>query len=246
VTFPVVFSIGGLQVAAHTVFETLAYFVGFRIYLAQRRRLGDVLDNHTRWSVIAGAIAGALVGAKLLHMLEDPVATWAKRGDLLLFFGGKTVVGGLIGGLAGVELTKTWIGVRQSTGDLLALPLAIGIAIGRIGCFLAGPSDGTSGVPSTLPWAVDFGDGIARHPTQLYEILALVTIAATLFILRRRPHQTGDLFKVLMVGYMTCRLLVDAIKPEPRIALGLSTLQWAALGVLVYYSTDIRRWMRQA
>ena len=84
--------------------------------------------------------------------------------------GGKTIVGALIFGLISVELMKRYIGVRQSTGDLYAIPLALGIAIGRIGCFLTGLSDNTYGTPTTLPWAVNFGDGIPRHPTQLYEI----------------------------------------------------------------------------
>lgn len=59
-------------------------------------------------------------------------------------------------------MSSRWLGIRTSTGDLLALPLAVGITIGRIGCFLTGLSDGTFGRPSSLPWAVDFSDGI-RH-----------------------------------------------------------------------------------
>jgi prolipoprotein diacylglyceryltransferase len=88
--------------------------------------------------------------------------------------GGKTIVGALISGLIAVELMKRYIGVRQSTGDLYAIPLALGIAIGRIGCFLTGLSDNTYGTPTTLPWAINFGDGIPRHPTQLYEIIFLL------------------------------------------------------------------------
>ena len=57
----------------------------------------------------------------------------------------------------------------MATGDLLALPLVLGIAIGRIGCFLSGLEDQSYGVATALPWGVDFGDGVARHPTQLYE-----------------------------------------------------------------------------
>ncbi len=77
--------------------------------------------------------------------------------------GGKTIVGALIFGLISVELMKRYIGVRQSTGDLYAIPLALGIAIGRIGCFLTGLSDNTYGTPTTLPWAINFGDGIPRR-----------------------------------------------------------------------------------
>ncbi len=95
--------------------------------------------------------------------------------------GGKTIVGGLVFGLISVELFKRYIGVRQSTGDLYAIPLALGIAIGRIGCFLTGLSDNTYGTPTNLPWAIDFGDGIPRHPTQLYEIVFLLALIPLLY-----------------------------------------------------------------
>jgi len=95
--------------------------------------------------------------------------------------GGKTIVGALIFGLISVELMKRYIGVRQSTGDLYAIPLALGIAIGRIGCFLTGLDDNTYGTPTTLPWAINFGDGIPRHPTQLYEIAFLVALIPALY-----------------------------------------------------------------
>jgi phosphatidylglycerol:prolipoprotein diacylglycerol transferase len=95
--------------------------------------------------------------------------------------GGKTIVGALIFGLISVELIKRYIGLRQSTGDLYAIPLALGIAIGRIGCFLTGLSDNTYGTPTDLPWAINFGDGIPRHPTQLYEIAFLMFLIPCLF-----------------------------------------------------------------
>jgi phosphatidylglycerol:prolipoprotein diacylglycerol transferase len=243
VTFPVYLPLGSLRLDPHAVFEGLAYFVGFRLYLGQRRRLGDALDSHSRWSVLAAAAVGAALGSRLFYWLEDPAATWAHRDDVWFLLGGKTVVGGLAGGLVAVELAKRWLGIRISTGDLLAVPLAVGIAIGRIGCFLAGLPDGTYGSPSSLPWAVDFGDGIGRHPTQLYEVVALVALAALCRAVQRRPHRSGDVFKVFMVGYMTCRLAVDAFKPEVRVAWGLSSLQWTALGVLIYYAPDLARWI---
>jgi prolipoprotein diacylglyceryltransferase len=95
--------------------------------------------------------------------------------------GGKTIVGALVFGLISVELIKRYIGLRQSTGDLYAIPLALGIAIGRIGCFLTGLADNTYGTPTTLPWAINFGDGIPRHPTQLYEIIFLLALIPILY-----------------------------------------------------------------
>jgi phosphatidylglycerol---prolipoprotein diacylglyceryl transferase len=245
VTFPVLVPLGSLRLHPHTVFDLLAYSIGFRLFLWQRRRLGDTIDTRARWTVVAAAIFGAAIGSKVFFWLEDPVATLAHWNDLAFLLGGKTVVGGLIGGLIGVELEKRWAGLTRRTGDLFAMPLAAGIAIGRIGCFLSGLPDGTYGTPSTLPWAVNFGDGIPRHPTQLYESAVMAAVAVILGRLTWRPHREGDVFKLFMVTYFALRVVVDAIKPEVRILLGLSSLQWASVAVLIYYRHDVRRWIRE-
>jgi prolipoprotein diacylglyceryltransferase len=164
VTFPVYVPIGPWQVHPHLLFESLSYFIGFRVYLALRRRAGDTVIVPMRWATLSAAAAGAALGARGLAWLADPAATFTAESLLL---GGKTIVGGLIGGLLGVELVKLAIGVRRSTGDLYAPALAVAIAIGRIGCFLTGIADDTVGTPTSLPWGIDFGDGIPRHPTQL-------------------------------------------------------------------------------
>jgi len=108
--------------------------------------------------------------------------------------GGKTIAGALIGGLIAVELMKRYIGLHQSTGDLYVVPLALGIAIGRIGCFLTGLSDNTYGTPTNLPWAVNFGDGIPRHPTQLYEIAFLLALVPFLYkiLIKRGAEVSGS------------------------------------------------------
>jgi phosphatidylglycerol---prolipoprotein diacylglyceryl transferase len=217
--------------------------------------------------VIAAAIAGAALGSKLLFFLEDPRLTLANLHNPAYFVGGKTIVGALAFGLLTVELIKRYIGLRASTGDLYAIPLALGIAIGRIGCFLTGLSDNTYGTPTNLAWAIDFGDGIPRHPTQLYEIIFLFALIPFLLLALNRiatnspdprqssavhnsPHITrllpGDAFKLFMVAYMTFRLLCDLLKPYPRLFLGLGGIQWACVFILLYYSRDILRWFRSS
>ena len=115
------------------------------------------------------------------------------------------------------------------------MPLAVGIAIGRIGCFLSGLPDGTYGTPTSLPWGVDLGDGVARHPTALYESLFMIVLAAVLA--RVEPHaRRGDAFKLFMASYLTFRLLVDGIKPGIPLALGLTAIQWVCIGGLAYYA----------
>ena len=244
-TFPVLIPVGPLRVHPHTLFDLAAYTIGFRLFLIQRRRFGDPIDTRARWTVVAAAIFGAAIGSKLMFWLEDPSETLTHWNDPFFLLGGKTIVGGLIGGLIAVELEKRWAGLTRRTGDLFAMPLAVGISIGRIGCFLSGLPDRTSGTPSHLPWAVDFGDGIPRHPTQLYEAIAMAIAAIVLGRLTRRPHREGDVFKLFMVMYFGLRLAVDAIKPEMRILLGLSSLQWASVAVLLYYGDDLRRWLKE-
>ena len=168
-TFPVAIPIGPLRLHPHLVFEALGYALGFRLFL-RLRGSADVLTDVARYSVIAGAAVGAALGSKLLHWLHQPGLTLAHWNDPVFLMGGKSIVGGLLGGVAGVERVKRWLGESRSTGDLFVLPLCLGMAVGRIGCFLTGLADHTFGVATTLPWGVDFGDGIPRHPTQLYEI----------------------------------------------------------------------------
>jgi phosphatidylglycerol:prolipoprotein diacylglycerol transferase len=233
-TFPVTIGVGSWAVHPHLLFEASAYFVAFRVYLAMRRRRGDVIEDAPRWSIVTAAAIGAVVGSRVLFWLEDPSLTAAHLTDAAFLIGGKTIVGGLLGGWIAVEIAKRFLGIRGATGDLFAAPLAVGIAIGRIGCFLTGLEDRTYGVASSLPWAVDFGDGIRRHPTALYESVFMLAVAVALTRWSRSAHR-GDLFKAFMASYLAFRLLVDAIKPEVRVALGLSSIQWACVAGLAYY-----------
>lgn len=238
--FPVWINLGSLRIHPHPVFETLGYFLGYRLYRYLKRQ-GDPLPDLQRLIVLAAAAVGGALGSKLLAWLEDPALTAAHLADLSFLLAGKTIVGGLLGGLIGVELCKKLIGLRTATGDLYALPLTVAIAIGRIGCFLTGLSDDTYGTPTSLPWGIDFGDGIPRHPTQLYEIAFLALLALALLQLSRRPHQEGDLFKLFMVGYLGWRFLVDFIKPYHHVLFGLCTIQLACLAGLVYYAPHLPR-----
>src|SRR5262249_31610762 len=118
VTFPLVLHVGSIAVPAHPVFESLGYLLGFRTYLALRARRSDGIPDETRLWVIAAAAIGAVIGSKVLGWLDHPDLTWEHRGDLLWLLGGKTIVGGLLGGLIGVEWAKRLLHETRSTGDL--------------------------------------------------------------------------------------------------------------------------------
>jgi phosphatidylglycerol:prolipoprotein diacylglycerol transferase len=241
--FPLYLQIGSLRLHPHWVFETLAYTVAFRVYLWMRRKRGDVVDAADRWWVVAAAAFGAALGSKVLYWFEDPRLTIQHLADPTFLLGGKTIVGAIIGALIAVEFTKKRLGITRRTGDLFALPLCVGMAIGRIGCFLTGVEDHTAGLPTALPWGVNFGDGVVRHATQLYEVLFALTLGAFLLWQMQKLHPDGDIFKFFMVAYFAFRLLCDFLNPDVRVFLGLSSIQWACVAMLVYYSGDLLRWM---
>ena len=230
--------------AWHSAFEILAYFIGVRLFLRERRRLAlpALADRDNSLWIGVAAIVGAALGAKLAYWIEDPLNAFADFPDWRHLLEGKTIVGALLGGLVAVEIVKRAIGVATSSGDAFALPLIAGIAIGRIGCFLSGLDDHTFGNPASLPWAVDFGDGIPRHPTQLYEIAWLGVLALALLRRRAAFERPGDLFRAFIIAYLAFRLGIDFIKPMPFIYFGLlSGIQLLCLAGLVYYHRDLSR-----
>lgn len=226
----------------HFVFEALAYAIGFRVFLWQRVRNAPpaLRSNDAVVAVAAGAIVGAAIGAKLSYWLDDPLTAFAQFPDWRHLLEGKSIIGALLGGVLGVEIAKRLAHVTGSSGDAFVLPLTVGMCIGRIGCFLAGLPDHTCGVATSLPWGVDFGDGIPRHPTQLYEILFLLVQFAVIHARRAHFARPGDRFRTFMVGYLVFRLLVEFIKPVLyAYPPGWSGLQWLCIAGLVYYARSI-------
>ena len=229
----------------HPVFETLAYVAGYAVFRWLRARQGDVIEEPQRWTVLAGAAVGALAGSRLLGLAEQwptLLAAWRDGRLLALVFspGGKTIVGGLLGAWVGVEIVKWLSGIRGRTGDLFALPLCVGIAIGRVGCFVAGLADDTYGKPTVLPWAVDLGDGIGRHPVQIYEILFLALVAAVVTLKLTQPQ--GARFRIFLASYLGWRVVIDFLKPQPLVY-GLNLIQWSCLAGLLALAWD---WMARS
>src|SRR4051812_44521844 len=223
----------------------MGYAVAFLIFLWLRGKSGDTIEVPLRWGIVATAFVGGALGSKILYWAEDPAATAAHWRDPIYLMGGKTIIGGLLGGWVAVELMKKYVGIAESTGDLFSAPLAVGIATGRVGCFLTGLSDKTYGTATNLPWGVDFGDGVRRHPTQLYEALFLIGLAAVLYRLLPtrdaacrvstheifgRPLHPGDVFKLFMISYLGLRFVLDFWKPsDPAIVMGMGSLQLASV-----------------
>src|SRR5882672_1133747 len=171
----------------HTVFDLLAWLSAalLGVIVARVHLLGP-LRTRTPFTDPEYFIAlglGALFGAILIGSLNLNLA-----GRFVL---GHSIAGAIIGGIVAVEIYKWTQGIRQSTGLAFVAPLAVGIAVGRWGCFLAGLPDYTYGTATDLPWGVDFGDGVTRHPVQLYESASML---AVLFLFVWKVAHRSELF----------------------------------------------------
>jgi phosphatidylglycerol---prolipoprotein diacylglyceryl transferase len=206
-----------------------SYLVGVLVfYLAARRR--RLATEGMRHVALAG-LCGGVVGAKLTEWGLAHWQTLASHPGAMLDprLGGRTIIGGVLAGWLAVEIAKWRLGIRRSTGDLFALALPAGEAVGRVGCFFNGCC---YGVRSNIPWAV-FQHGAWRHPAQLYSALAAAAIFGTLFALRDRMPREGDLFKLYLVLYGVSRFGLEFLRERNLAFGGLSLVQWVCVEMAV-------------
>lgn len=225
----------GYNINIHLVLEYLAFFVAFRYYVVLRRKSIDSISSNNRLSIILGAALGALIGSRVVGILENPVFELSQQ-NLIQLLNTKTIMGGLFGGLLGVELAKKYIGETQSSGDLFVFPIILGIFIGRIGCFLSGINEFTYGKETSFFTGIDLGDGLLRHPTSLYELVFLIMLFFGLKQLQNNSNlKNGDLFKWFMILYFGFRFCIEFLKPNVFFVFGLSTIQILCVVCWVYY-----------
>lgn len=233
--------ISGIPVNVHLVMECLAFAIAFRYYKFLKYTQGDPIRSNNRLSIMLGAIAGAFAGSRLMGFLEHPVFS-LNPDQLRMLLDSKSIMGGLFGGLLGVEAAKKIIGEQQSSGDLFTFPLILGIFIGRIGCFLSGIKEFTYGTETDFFMGMDLGDGILRHPTSLYELLFLIVLFVILYTFRNKlGKQSGLLFKLFMLSYFGFRFFIELVKPNVFYTLGLSSIQWLCLICWIYYLPTLKK-----
>jgi phosphatidylglycerol:prolipoprotein diacylglycerol transferase len=215
--------------ALHTIFDIAAWLAaaaaGF--WLSRVRHLRFPAQS-TTLPYVAALVFGAGLGAYLF-------------GTLNLWLSGqagiaRSVEGAIAGGIVAIELYKWRNGISLRTGARFALPLAVGIAVGRVGCYFAGLDDFTYGTPTSLPWGHDFGGGIARHPVQLYEAaamagFALVYVAA---VVRRKVYIIGNGFYLALAFYGLQRFVWEFLKPYAGLIGPLTLFHLLSLAVLFY------------
>jgi phosphatidylglycerol---prolipoprotein diacylglyceryl transferase len=227
----------------HTVFEILAWISAIGVGLWGRRRyfadsvLPMPVKEYPAYMVIlwVGAVVGAFALGTVNLQLENSV--WA----------GRSILGAIVGGVLVAETYKAIRGIRGSTGAVFVLPLALAIAVGRVGCFLGGLDDHTYGVATTLPWGVDFGDGIDRHPVQLYESFTMAAFALWFLWLlnRHRDVAVRRGFYYFALVYGVERFFWEFLKPYPPVIGPFNVFHLSAIALAIYAVIMLSRLERQ-
>ena len=250
---PVLFHLGEYPIGTHDVFVLLGVLAAAAVYFYEARRRRMLNEQTSRIAVgalLCGAIAAKSSTAwQYLALAPEPSLVG------VLQYGGKSILGGLAGAYLGAVLTKRLIGYREPTGDLFAPAVALGMAIGRWGCFLTEQI----GTPTTLPWGISVGGqvaahipncpycagGVKMHPSFIYEIIFHAVIFGWLWWLRPRVYVKGELLKIYLLGYALFRFAVEFVRGNPVAWAGLSRSQLFLIPstlLLVFYFW--RQWRR--
>ncbi|RZN07912.1 diacylglyceryl transferase [Bradyrhizobium genosp. SA-3] len=212
----------------HTVFDIAAWLAAAAaVWWLSRRRL-EFPAQSFELPYIAALVFGAGLGAYLF----GSVNLWLSGQSGIA----RSVEGALVGGIVAIELYKWSAGITVRTGARFALPLALGIAIGRLGCYFAGLDDFTYGTPTGLPIGHDFGDGILRHPVQLYESAAMGVFALlyALAVLNRNGFVVTNGFYLVLIYYGTQRFLWEFLKPYGTLIGPFTLFHLLSLSILLY------------
>lgn len=227
----------------HPAFDLLAWIASAALGWALYRWRIRALAERTARTVGPGYVVSLVVGAGLGAWLSGSLNTLMQSTPSL----SHSVVGALAGAVAGVEIYKLARGVRGSTGGVFTGPFALGIVIGRLGCLFEGLGDRTYGVATRLPWGIDLGDGVSRHPVQLYESAAMLAFLAIYLagLARRAPWAVERSFYVLCAWYGVQRFAWEFLKPYPTLAGPFNLFHLISAALIAYgagmYGRDLRR-----
>jgi prolipoprotein diacylglyceryltransferase len=228
---------------AHSAFDLLAWGGGIALGMGLYRwRLRPAAERVARavgggyfLALALGAIPGAWLAGSLNSLREHTPAL------------SHSVAGALVGAIVGVEIYKAVRGVKGSTGGLFVGSFSLGVVIGRLGCFFTGLPDDTYGSPTALPWGVDLGDGVARHPVQLYESASMAVFLALYLVglKRRAPWAMRRGFYVMCLWYGVQRFAWEFLKPYPKLCGPFNIFHILCLGLIaygwLYYAADLAR-----
>ncbi len=235
---PVAFAIGGISIRWYGLLVVVAAIVAVRLALLEARRHGisdAIVSDGVVW-----VGAGALVGGRALYVVQNELAMTVAEPlrALMIWHGGLSFYGGLIAGLAMLALFAVRRGLSpMRAADIAAPGVAIGQAIGHVGCLIGGDSFGTV---TSVPWAVVYRNpaamaplGVPLHPTQAYEAIALTLLFVGLWVGRHALARIGDgaMTAAYLIALSVIRFVLFFLRDEPAVLLGLKTAQWIGLGI---------------
>ena len=177
--------------------------------------------------IFVGALVGAFAGAKVAYLFAEGVFDWPRDDCWLRLATGKSVLGGLLGGYAGVELAKWLVGHRASTGDAFALLLPLGLALGRVGCLFQGCCLGTDKYAGVF--AIRDAQSTLRWPAPITESVFQLTMFGFLSLLHRRGLLRERLIFFYFVAYGLFRFAHEFMRATPILIAGLTGYQLLAL-----------------
>jgi phosphatidylglycerol---prolipoprotein diacylglyceryl transferase len=250
---PTLFRIGPLEIGTHDAFVALGALCATYIYVREAARR-DALEERTVWIALGALLCGALAAKastvwRYVAYAPEPSVAGA------ILYGGKSILGGLAGAYAGAVATKRIVGYREPTGDFFAPAVALGMAVGRWGCFFTEQV----GTPTSLPWGISVdaetaahvpmcptcAPGVPMHPSFLYEIVFHALAFCALVWLRPRVTVKGELFKIYLLAYAVFRFAVEFVRGNQPVALGLSYSQLflipTSLLLVAYFARRLAR-----
>jgi phosphatidylglycerol---prolipoprotein diacylglyceryl transferase len=230
---PELFRIGDFVISTFGLMMATAFLVGSWITARRMKEVG--LDPDLATTLLVYVMLGGILGSKLYFAIDVSIREGRPFTDLLFARDGITWYGGLIlGTIVGAIGTRIH-GVSVVTMmNCVAPAVAVGQAIGRVGCFLVGDDYGRE---SDLPWAVAFPlgapptpPGVRVHPTQIYEILWLLPVA---FVLWKRRDRSPFLFGEYLVANGLGRLVIESLRVNPKVLLGLTEPQIVGIALIL-------------
>ena len=216
----------------HLIFDLLAYAIGTLLALKVFKSKTQLIKNENiRYAYYTTVIVGAFFGAFIVGSINTYISL--ESNSIII---GKSILGAIIGGTIAVEIFKKIMNIKGSTGAYFVPSLTIGIAIGRVGCFLSGLDDYTYGIETNSIFGYNFGDGVLRHPVQLYEsfTMFLFFLYVVYIYFKNRDYFEKYIFYQFILLYATQRFIWEFLKPYETIAFGLNIFQFFCLGLVVY------------
>lgn len=218
--------------AAYAALMATGILIGAVFWYRRSKGQSDLL------LIYLGALVGGFAGAKVAYLVAEGWLEWQQPDRWLRWATGKSVLGGLLGAYAGVELTKHLTGHKQSTGDAFAVIVPIGILLGRVGCYLNGCC---LGQPTAGVFAARDAAGIMRWPAPAVEGAFQIVILITILLLQRRGLLRDRLFFLYLTAYGLFRFLHEFMRDTPKVFLGLSGYQFIALAMVALGLIMLRR-----